>query len=181
MPPAIRRLVTVLKPAAGRAVALPVKAKQMGKFTSKNCAARALRKHHSEQSEQAAAAAGSSRDHELKALADSYGLTSVPAAALGPCLVSESDDDESSGCAVVSEAEVEAEDEQVSAEPASSSAKPAASRVAPVSRASGKQSSEIARELRPQQVLLGSTRARKSGGSFHETGPQRLHDGYIQR
>ena len=88
--------------------------------------------------EQAAAAAGSSRDHELKALADSYGLTSVPAAALGPCLVSESDDDESSGCAVVSEAEVEAEDEQVSAEPASSSAKPAASRVAPVSRASGK-------------------------------------------
>ena len=181
LPPAIRRLVTVLKPAAGRAVALPVKAKQMGKFTSKNCAARALRKHHSEQSEQAAAAAGSSRDHELKALADSYGLTSVPAAALGPCLVSESDDDESSGCVVVSEAEVEAEDEQVSAEPASSSAKPAASRVAPVSRASGKQSSEIARELRPQQVLLGSTRARKSGGSFHETGPQRLHDGYIQR
>ena len=174
MPPAIRRLVTVLKPAAGRAVALPVKAKQMGKFTSKNCAARALRKHHSAQSEQAAAAAGSSRDHELKALADSYGLTSVPAAALGPCLVSESDDDESSGCAVVSEAEVEAEDEQVSAEPA-------ASRIAPVSRASGKQSSEIARELRPQQVLLGSTRARKSGGSFHETGPQRLHDGYIQR
>ena len=79
LPPAIRRLVNVLKPAAA---ALPVTAK-MGKFTSRTCAARALRKHNSEQPEDqdAAAAAGSSRDHELKALADSYGLKSVPAAA----------------------------------------------------------------------------------------------------
>ena len=76
----------------------------------------------------------------MQALAASYGLKSVPASAvnaLGPCMVSDSDNDDSD-CFVVSD-ELEASSEEPSAEPSDVQRKPAASTVAPVAMASGKQ------------------------------------------
>ena len=137
--PAVRRLIQILRP--GPQGSMPAGAPRVtvkaGKFLRKNCAARRLGKHNSEQS--AAAAAGSSKDH-LQALAASYGLKSVPASAvnaLGPCMVSDSDEDDSD-CFVVSD-ELEASSEEPSAEPSDVQRKPAASTVAPVAMASGKQ------------------------------------------